>query len=314
MVTLMFKKIVALSIAVSMTACVPNNTRQNNSPYQYGGSQKAGHQPVASYPLKSRQDIIELQQLLTDQGYRPGGVDGRLGRNTSDAIRRFQRSRGFPVDGLATSTVLQQLKPGYSYQPASSSTAQKLRHEAKFFSQSTAQAALGGAAIGAIIGAIAGGGKGAAIGAGAGAVLGAGTDYALNTKRAAAANTEVDLNQTINQIRQDNARLSSMISTAKQLITEDKNTIAQIKRQLRQKTISKRQAAEQYASLDENRQLLNDTYADLKNKEREWQQLATNSGHTPEIDREVEKLRVQIASLEEELDELDQLRSISQVG
>jgi len=314
MVPLMFKKIVALTMAVSLTACVPNNTRKNNSPYQYGGSQNFRNQPVASYPLKSRQEIIELQQLLANQGYRPGKVDGLLGKNTTDAIRRFQRSQGLPADGLATSTVLQQLKPGYSYQAASSSTAQKLRHEAKFFSQSTAQAALGGAAIGAIIGAIAGGGKGAMIGAGAGAAVGAGTDYALNRARTGHANSEVDLNQTINQIRQDNARLEKVISTAKQLIAEDKRAMTQIKRQLKNKAITKRQAAQQYASLNENRELLEGTYQDLKNKQKEWQQIAANSGHTPEIDREVEKLRVQIASLEEELGELDQLRSISQVG
>ncbi len=309
----MYRKIIALSLAVSLSACVPNNTRRSNS---FGGSQSTNYQkPVPSYPLKSRQEIRELQQLLADQGYRPGGVDGLLGKNTTNAIRRFQRSKGLPVDGKATSTVLQQLKPDYSYQAASSSsTAQKLRHEANFFSQSTATAALGGAAIGAIIGAIAGGGKGAAIGAGAGAVLGAGADYALNNQRASAANTEVDLNQTISQIRQDNARLSGMIGTAKQLIAEDKQKIKQIKQQLRQNKISKQQAAEQYASLNENRQLLEGTYTDLKNKQREWQQIAANNGHTPEIDYEVEKLRVQIASLEEELGELDQLRSISQVG
>lgn len=306
----MFRKIIALMLAVLLTACVPNNTRRNNSPQQSTGYQ----QPVPAYPLRSRQEITELQQLLSNQGYRPGKVDGQLGKNTTDAIRRFQRSQGLSVDGLATSTVLQQLKPGYSYQAASSSSAQKLRHEAKFFSKSTAQAAAGGAAIGALIGVLAGGKEGALIGAGAGAVLGAGTDYALNRARAGAANTEIDLNQTISQIRQENARLSGMISSAKQLIADDKRAMAQIKRQLKQKTISKRQAAEQYASLDENRQLLQTTYNNLKSRQREWQQIAASNGNTPEITREVEKLRVQIASLEEELDELDQLRSISRVG
>jgi peptidoglycan hydrolase-like protein with peptidoglycan-binding domain len=311
----MYKKIIALSLAVSLTACVPNNTRRSNSSNQYAGSQNTSHQqPVPSYPLQSRQEIMELQQLLAEQGYRPGKVDGHLGKNTTDAIRRFQRSQGLPVEGLATSTVLQQLRPGYSYQAASSSSAQKLRHEAKFFSKSTAQAAAGGAAIGALIGVLAGGKEGALIGAGAGALLGAGTDYALNSARAGAANTEVDLNQTISHIRQQNERLSRMISSAKQLIADDKRAMTQIKRQLKQKTISKRQAAEQYASLDENRQLLQATYNDLKNTQREWQQIAASNGNTPEITREVEKLRIQIASLEEELGELDQLRSISQVG
>ncbi len=306
----MFRKIITLMLAMALTACAPNNTRRNYNPQPRTGYQ----QQTPAYPLRSRQEIAELQQLLADQGYRPGRVDGQLGKKTADAIRRFQRSQGGAVDGLATSTVLQQLKPGYSYQAASSSSAQKLRHEAEFFSKSTAQAAAGGAAIGALIGVLAGGEEGALIGAGAGAVLGAGTDYALNRVRAGAANTEVDLNQTISQIRQENAHLSGMISSAKQLIADDKRTMAQIKRQLKQKIISKRQAAKQYASLDENRQLLQATYNNLKNRQREWQQIASSNGNTPEIAQEVEKLRVQLASLEEEMDELDQLRSISRVG
>jgi len=303
----MYKKIIAATLAVSLTACVPNQ-KPLNSPY--GNVQKQ----VPSYPLRTYAEVLELQQLLADKGYRPGKVDGKLGKNTRAAIRRFQKSQGLPINGAATSTVLQQLKPGYSYQATSSPAAQKLRHEAKFFSQSTAVAAGVGAAIGAGIGALAGGKKGALIGAAAGGLLGAGTDYTLNTVRAGAANTEVDLNQTINQIRQDNARLSAVISTAKQLIAEDKQTMKRIKRQLKDQQISKNQAAEQFASLNENRQLLESTYQDLNNKQKEWQQIAANSGNTPEINREVEKLRIQIASLEEELGELDQLRSISQVG
>lgn len=310
----MYRKIVALTLALLLSACVPNKSPINS---QYGRSQNTAYQTqVRSYPLRSRQEIAELQQLLSDQGYRPGGVDGQMGKNTRAAIRRFQRSRGLSVDGLATSGLVAQLKPSYSghYQTASSPTANKLRHEAEFFSQSTAIAAIGGAAIGAGIGALAGGGEGAAIGALAGAVLGAGTDYALNTARAGAANKEVDLNQTINQIRQDNTRLSNMISTAKQLISEDKSKIRKINQQLARQAISKQQAKQQLASLDDNRQLLDETRKDLINKQNEWQQIAASNGHSPEIDQEVKKLRYQIASLEDELDELDQLRSISEVG
>jgi Transglycosylase SLT domain/Putative peptidoglycan binding domain len=45
-------------------------------------------------------DVSVLQFLLSRRGARAGGVDGIFGRNTLNAIRRFQSRRGLVVDGL----------------------------------------------------------------------------------------------------------------------------------------------------------------------------------------------------------------------
>ena len=45
-------------------------------------------------------DVKLLQQLLTRQGYRPGGVDGVFGGHTGRAVRRLQRHRRLVVDGV----------------------------------------------------------------------------------------------------------------------------------------------------------------------------------------------------------------------
>lgn len=44
--------------------------------------------------------IREIQQRLTDVGYNPGIVDGLRGRNTINAIKKFQIDKGLKVDGL----------------------------------------------------------------------------------------------------------------------------------------------------------------------------------------------------------------------
>ncbi|MEB3355601.1 MAG: peptidoglycan-binding protein [Synechococcales bacterium] len=45
-------------------------------------------------------DVMELQQRLRNERFYFGGIDGNFGTETSDAVRRFQRSRGLTVDGI----------------------------------------------------------------------------------------------------------------------------------------------------------------------------------------------------------------------
>lgn len=44
--------------------------------------------------------IIELQQLLSTLGFKPGPLDGIWGRQTIAALRAFQTSRGLDADGI----------------------------------------------------------------------------------------------------------------------------------------------------------------------------------------------------------------------
>ncbi|MBL8581376.1 MAG: lytic murein transglycosylase [Rhizobiaceae bacterium] len=48
----------------------------------------------------------QLQQKLADKGYDVGGIDGVLGNNTREAIRREQMRLGLPVDGWPTPSLL----------------------------------------------------------------------------------------------------------------------------------------------------------------------------------------------------------------
>ena len=64
---------------------------------------------------KYRPNIRQIQKALKNAGYNPGTMDGRMGRETKDAIRAFQRANGLRADGKAGKNTWKLLKK-YLYQ------------------------------------------------------------------------------------------------------------------------------------------------------------------------------------------------------
>ena len=68
----------------------------------------------APWPRDDRQlgrsERIELQELLTRQGFEPGPADGIIGANTRKAVRAFQQRQGLPADGYPSYALLQKLR------------------------------------------------------------------------------------------------------------------------------------------------------------------------------------------------------------
>lgn len=75
---------------------------------------KGGGPIQASWPTDDRaltsSERKEMQDRLTRAGFDTQGVDGRVGPNTIDAIRAFQKNRGLVPDGYASMALLQQLR------------------------------------------------------------------------------------------------------------------------------------------------------------------------------------------------------------
>ena len=72
-----------------------------------------GRHTLGSRPLEVRTfgwDVAELQFLLAWHGFPSGPFDGRFGRRTRGALRRFQRSAGLPADGVAGAGTLAALR------------------------------------------------------------------------------------------------------------------------------------------------------------------------------------------------------------
>lgn len=49
--------------------------------------------------VKSRPSVKQIQTALTNAGYNPGTIDGKIGKRTRQAIRDFQKDKGLMVDG-----------------------------------------------------------------------------------------------------------------------------------------------------------------------------------------------------------------------
>jgi murein DD-endopeptidase MepM/ murein hydrolase activator NlpD len=76
---------------------------------------RRGRPPLGSRTMSIGQrgwDIAALQFLLRSRGFDPGGVDGGLGPQTSNAIRRFQSAAGLAVDDAAGPATLAALRGG----------------------------------------------------------------------------------------------------------------------------------------------------------------------------------------------------------
>jgi len=74
-----------------------------------GGAPFAGSWPRQDRAL-SRDEREELQRRLTAAGFATDGIDGIIGPNTIEAVRRYQATVGAVPDGYASLTVLQRLR------------------------------------------------------------------------------------------------------------------------------------------------------------------------------------------------------------
>ena len=54
--------------------------------------------------------IEDVQNILQSEGYEPGNTDGRMGKETRDAIKAFQESMGLKSTGYIDKTTLTQLE------------------------------------------------------------------------------------------------------------------------------------------------------------------------------------------------------------
>ncbi|MDB4350879.1 peptidoglycan-binding protein [Verrucomicrobia bacterium] len=63
---------------------------------------------------KTASNIKDIQQALTDMGYKPNGVDGKVGGGTKRALRKFQAENNLPITGELTQEVADLLTNGTS--------------------------------------------------------------------------------------------------------------------------------------------------------------------------------------------------------
>jgi len=113
---------IALQVAATPTTTTTTTTTQTQfgppSPQPGGGGGGGGGSGI---PYNAQ--VAEAQQLLTAQGFNPGGVDGKLGNNTRAAITKFQAANGLPATGNLDAATLAKLRGGKSATPGAGASA-----------------------------------------------------------------------------------------------------------------------------------------------------------------------------------------------
>jgi len=287
--------------------------------------------PASSAPIEENAALIsEVQTLLNKKGYNAGPSDGIAGKKTRGAIQKFEQASNLPVDGLVDDALYAALKQGdgtpvpsngNSTSGSTTPAAQQLRSESAVFNKSGLQACLitGGAT--AVLTYLLKKDEGAAIAAAVvGCGVGIGANYYLQQRRKEYANDEQRLEQMIADVRADNERLGRIITSAEEVIDEDQKKIDSIDRDYKNKQITMEQAQQEMQSVDDNREFLEQTLANLKKREADWLEIAEEErGSQSEadmagMDQEIGQLQNQIAALESDLEILVNRRSVSPIG
>ena len=76
--------------------------------------------PAEGAPESFQALVTDIQRMLTELGYRPGGVDGKMGERTRQAIRRYQSNTGLTVDGHPSHALREHLLATTGAAPAAS--------------------------------------------------------------------------------------------------------------------------------------------------------------------------------------------------
>ncbi len=278
-------------------------------------------------PSNQRELVLGVQEMLLDKGFNPGPIDGVDGPSTQTALRQFQTARGFLNTGQVTSEAYNQLAADGRPRPSStyhSSAAQQMRNDSRFANQGYLEACATGAMVGVIGGWVSGGSDNrserVAIGAAAGCIAAMGANYWLQGERQQAAYKEEDMNQMLATIKEENQKLSGLVTSSKAVIAEDRKKIGQIDSAYQSKQISLEEAKRQMAEVDDNKAHLEMTLANLEKRKQSWNTLgnevrasqSTSASNT--IDIEIASLENKITVLKSELGFLEQARRVSAIG
>jgi hypothetical protein len=75
-----------------------NSLKETLAKSQEGTTKQISRKKVVG-EVKSRPNVKQIQIALVNAGYNPGPLDGRMGKQTRQAIEAFQRANNLVVDG-----------------------------------------------------------------------------------------------------------------------------------------------------------------------------------------------------------------------
>ena len=77
---------------------------------------------------KDRMLVVNTQAALSKLGYSVGGVDGKMGSNTRNAIKQFQKTENLKEDGSPSEALLERLNNAIASQGTSTMESSATKH------------------------------------------------------------------------------------------------------------------------------------------------------------------------------------------
>jgi hypothetical protein len=194
----------------------------------------------------------------------------------------------------------------------------RLRSQSSFFSKSSVQGCLAGAAlVGLATALLSDDSRKVAIGAAAGCAAGLGVNAYVQNQRRRYLSREQQTRAILADLRRDNRKLEAMIDTSREVMEADRGRIASVDRAYREKEISAARARAELRRVKANREQVGEHLRAVREKEAFWEGVARQTGRgagSAQLGAEVEKFRAQRAALEEEYRLQGQLINASPVA
>jgi len=194
---------------------------------------------------------------------------------------------------------------------------------AEFFTKSGYQACAVAAGAGVLACALSNSGNKAACAVVAGIAacgVAMGANYYLDQRRSQYANTTERLQVITRDVQADTDKVVARTAVAQQVISDDQQSIAQIKRDIIAKKLDKAKAQSDIASIDENITYLRKEVGNMRGKVTEYTKVADaeraqgSSAELKAVDINILKMNEKVAALQKEVDGLYSQRSAITLG
>ncbi|MDZ5602465.1 hypothetical protein SJI00_06740 [Pseudomonas sp. RP23018S] len=194
--------------------------------------------------------------------------------------------------------------------------------DATFFSSSGLTACAAAAGVGVLACALAAENKvGCMVVAGIGACgVALGANYYYDYRRSKYANATERLQKMNDEVKADTDKVALRSATLQQVIGDDKQRIAQLKKSIQAKTVNKAAAQQQVADIDANIKQMRTDVGNMRNKVAQYQktaQLERQNGagnNIAVVEAEIAKMNAKVNSLQQEVDGLYSQRSAITLG
>ncbi|WP_447927245.1 hypothetical protein [Vreelandella sp. EE27] len=195
--------------------------------------------------------------------------------------------------------------------------------DASFFNKSGFQACAAGAAVG-VMGCMLSNSSNqtqCAIIAGLSACgVAMGANYYLEQRRNEYASTEERLAVMSQDIQQDTQKVIARTNTARQVLEEDRQSIARIEQEMAGQRLNQEMAEKELAGIDSNIGILRRDLRNMQKSVQEYEEVVAlerevaSPGEIQHVEQEIQVMNQQVLALQQEVDDLYSMRSAITLG